>query len=298
MTTRGLRRSPVPTPSDGGDPPIVVPYPRMSTAGISRNILLAAFGVVFAAPVLWMALASVDANASWSITIPHLTLSHFRALLNGTDMHPLYNSFFLAGVSPAVTVALGVLAAYALSRRHIPFKATLMLTIVFASGLPVTMLLIPTYQMYVRLGWINSLLSTSLFMAASSIPFAIWLLKNFIDQVPVELEEAAALEGAGTIATLLRIVVPLALPGIAATAIIVFIGGWGAFLIPLILDSDPNHVPGAIAIYQFLGGSYGVVRFGELAAYSLLFSIPVLLLYLLAGRRISGAFHLGGGVKG
>ena len=93
-----------------------------------------------------------------------------------------------------------------------------------------------------------------------------------------------------------RVVVPLALPGIIATSMITFIGAWGAFVIPLVLDSNPADTPGSIAIYQFLTAN-GQVNFGDLAAYSILFAIPVIAIYLLVSRKLSGAFTFAGGIK-
>jgi multiple sugar transport system permease protein len=179
----------------------------------------------------------------------------------------------------------------------VPLRRTFLFAILFAAGLPVTMLLVPVYQLYVELGWLNSLLTTSLFLAATSLPFAIWLMKNFIDAVPSELEHAAELEGCGTLQTLVRVVLPLALPGVSVTAIYTFINAWGAFLVPLVLDSNPNDQPGPITIYNFMG-SHGFFDFGELAAFSLMFSIPVIVLYLIMSRSFSGAFTFGGAIQG
>jgi multiple sugar transport system permease protein len=279
------------------EPPLVIRYTRFSPGGALTNLVLAAFGVAFVTPLLWMALSSFDAHANWSVKLPTPTLHNYGEIIRGGHLHSFYNSFYLAGVSTVVTTVLALLAGYVLSRRHVPLKRTTMIVILFASGLPVTMLLVPTFQLYVTFGWLDSLFTTSLFIAASSLPFAIWLLKNFIDQVPHELEEAAQIEGAGALQTLVRVVVPLALPGIAVTAIVVFINGWGAFVIPLVLNTNPHDVPGSIAIYQFLG-AYGTVHFGPLAAFSLLFSLPVLFLYLIAARQLSGAFSFSGGLKG
>ena len=195
-----------------------------------------------------------------------------------------------------VSTVVGLLAGYGLSRHYIPLKRTIMLFILFMSGLPVAMLLVPTYQMYVQLQWLDSLFWTSVFLAATSLPFTVWLLKNFIDQVPRELEEAAAIEGTGPLGILVRVVIPLAMPGILVTALITFINAWGAFAIPLVLDSNPEHMPGAVAIYQFMSAD-GQTRFGDLSAYSILFATPVIVLYLIASRRISGAFTFAGGIK-
>jgi multiple sugar transport system permease protein len=276
---------------------IVVDYPRASIGNVAANLILLALGVAFFAPLIWLLFTSVDANAGPSLHWPTLTFSNFDALFNSTRLQPFLNSLYLAGVSTVITTVFALFAAYALSRRHIPLKQTVMLIVLFASGLPVNMLLVPVYQLFVRLNWIDSLFYTSLFLAAGALPFAIWLLKNFIDQVPEEFEEAAALEGAGSMQILLRVILPNALPGVAVTAMVTFIAGWGAFIVPLVLNSDPTTTPGSVAIYEFLRIN-GVVNYGQLAAYSILFSIPVVVLYLIASRWISGAFTFSGGVKG
>jgi multiple sugar transport system permease protein len=273
-----------------------VRHPRVTIGGVSSNALLGLLGVAFFLPLVWVLFASLDANAGAGIRIPDLSLVHYRAMGHESRLRPLYNSFYLAGMSTLISTVTGLFAGYALSRRHIPFKRTLMLFVLFMSGLPVTMLLVPTYQMFVRLNWIDSLWWTSMFIAASSLPFTIWLLKNFIDQVPRELEEAAAIEGTRNFEIVLRVVVPLALPGILVTSLVAFINAWGAFVIPLVLNSNPNDTPGSIAIYQFLTEN-GQIHFGDLAAYSILFAVPVVVLYLIASRRISGAFTFAGGIK-
>jgi multiple sugar transport system permease protein len=276
---------------------VPVVYPRASAGGVAANLGLGIFGALFATPLLWMVLSSFDAHASWSVRLPRPTLANYDALLHRSTLRPLWNSLYLAGLSTIVTTVLAVLAAYVLSRRHVPLKRTFMFAILFASGLPVTMVIVPTYELFTRLGWLNSQFWTSLFLAASSLPFAIWLMKNFIDAVPEELEESAGLEGASSMRILARIIVPLTAPGIGVTAIVTFINGWGAFLVPFVLNSNPDNTPGSIAVYNYLS-AFTTPKFGQLAAYSLLFSVPVLALYLAMARRLSGAFSFGGSLKG
>jgi multiple sugar transport system permease protein len=277
---------------------IEVQYRRISWVGLTANLTLIALGIAFLLPMLWMFFASVDRDPDWAIKLPHhLTGEHFHAVVAGEALQSFRNSLYLAGMTTLITTVIAALAAYPLSRRHVPLRRTFLFAILFAAGLPVTMLLVPVYQLYVELGWLNSLLTTSLFLAATSLPFAIWLMKNFIDAVPSELEHAAELEGCGTLQTLVRVVLPLALPGVSVTAIYTFINAWGAFLVPLVLDSNPNDQPGPITIYNFMG-SHGFFDFGELAAFSLMFSIPVIVLYLIMSRSFSGAFTFGGAIQG
>jgi multiple sugar transport system permease protein len=277
---------------------IEVQYRRVSSAAIVVNVVLVALGAAFVLPLLWMLFASVDTSPGWAIKLPHhLTTSHFHSVVARGGLHSFVNSLYLAGMTTVITTVVAALAAYPLSRRHIPLRRTFLFAILFAAGLPVTMLLVPVYQLYVKFGWLNSLFTTSLFLAATSLPFGIWLMKNFIDAVPGELEQAAELEGCGTFQKLVRVVVPLALPGISVTAIYTFINAWGAFLVPLVLDSNPNDQPGPITIYNFMG-SHGFFDFGQLAAFSLMFSLPVIVLYLVMSRFFSGAFTFGGAIQG
>src|SRR5438105_6735636 len=248
--------------------------------------------------MLWMVFASIDSNPDWAIKIPSPTIANFTDVLGRADaLSSFWSSLILAGTTTVVTTVLALRTAYPLSRMHIAFKRSFMLLILFASGLPVSMLVVPVYQMYVYLGWLASLYTTSLFLAASSLPFAIWLMKNFIDAVPEELEESAEIEGASSLRILLRIIIPLTIPGIGVTAIVTFINGWGAFLIPLVLNSNPSDTPASVSAYNFLS-AFTTPKFGQLGAFSLLFSAPVLALYLLMARRLTGAFNFGGSLRG
>ena len=269
--------------------------PRMSKFAI--NTVLGVLGIVFLLPIIWLVDAALNPNATQALQAPALSLSNFRAALAAGAGGAIKNSLYLAVLSTIVATAVSTLAAYALSRRRVPFKGSILLIVLFLTGLPVTLLLIPIYQIFVRLSWANSPFYTSLVLSATSIPFAIWLLKNFIDQVPREFEEAAEIEGSSELRNLWKIVIPLALPGILVAAILTFINSWGAFLIPLVLDATPGNTPGAVGIYQFMSAN-GVVQYGPLAAYAILFSAPVVLLYLICSRWLNGGFAFAGGVKG
>jgi multiple sugar transport system permease protein len=276
---------------------IVVRYPRVTRAGLLTNLGLGLVAVAFSVPLLWLIFASVDSNASWQLRLPNLTTANYSAVLHSATLRPIWNSFYLAGVSTAITVVLSVFAGYALSKKSVPLRRTILIAILFTTGIPITMMVVPIYELFSAFSLLDSLLWTSIFLAASSLPFAIWLMKNFIDAVPDELEEAAVMDGAGSLRVIVRVIVPLVMPGIFVTAIVTFINSWGQFLIPLVLISNPNSTPGAIAVYQFLS-QFTTPRFGQLAAYSLIFSLPVIVLYLGMARRLSGAFTLGGSLKG
>jgi multiple sugar transport system permease protein len=277
--------------------PVVV-RKRRSPSRPVINVLMAIIGVVFLLPLLWLILASFNPQAGDSLSLPHpFSILNYHLAFRAGAGSAIVNSLYLAGVSTVIATAVSTMAGFMLARRRIRFKGAFLVLILFLTGIPVTLLLIPTYQIFVGLAWLNSRFYTSIVLASMSVPFSIWLLKNFIGQVPREFEEAAAIEGAGEINILFRIVMPLIIPGILVSAILTFINSWGSFLIPLVLDANPADTPGAVGIYQFMSAN-GQVQFGQLAAYSVLFSVPVIILYLISSRWLSGGFSFAGGVKG
>jgi multiple sugar transport system permease protein len=169
--------------------------------------------------------------------------------------------------------------------------------ILFGTGLPITAMMVPVYSLFVAFNLIDSMPGIILFMSATSLPIAIWMMKNFMDSVPIVLEEAAWVDGASMLATLTRVVVPLMRPGIAVVFIFVFVGAWGNFFVPFVLLLSPDLQPAAVSIFAFFG-QYGAVVYGQLAAFSLIYSVPVLALYLFTSRVLGGGSALAGAVKG
>jgi multiple sugar transport system permease protein len=263
----------------------------------AASVIMTLIGLAFLLPLVWLLLAAFNPHATSGLSAPRFSLSNFHAAFSAGAGSAIGNSFYLAGVSTVIATVVSTLAGYVLSRHYVPAKGPLLVGIIFLTGLPVTLLLIPIYQMFVTINWLNSPFYTSLVLAATSVPFAIWLLKNFIDQVPRDFEEAAAVEGSGQLQILVRVIIPLIMPGILVSAILTFINSWGAFLIPLVLDSNPRDTPGAVGIYEFITAN-GQVQFGPLAAYGILFSLPVIIMYVISSRWLNGGFSFAGGVKG
>lgn len=263
------------------------------------NATLLIVGVLFLVPMLWIVLASFDSSNTLSIEIPkQFTVANYAAILTPSiTFQPLLNSLLLSGGCGVITVVCAILAAYPLSRYRMRVTKPFLYAILFGTCLPITAIMVPVYSLFVSLNLIDSLPGTILFLASSSLPIAIYMMKNFIDAVPVSLEEAAWVDGASSMATLLRIVVPLMRPGIAVVFIFVFIQAWGNFFVPFVLLLSPENSPAAVSIFNFFG-SNGSVAYGQLAAYSLVYSVPVLGLYVLVQRGLGGASALAGAVKG
>ncbi len=273
--------------------------PTRRTMRALSNTTLVILGVLFALPLLWIVFASFDGANTLSIEIPRvITLSNFEKILTpDITFMPLLNSLLLSGGSALIAVAFAILAAYPLSRYRMRVTKPYLYSILFGTSLPITAMMVPVYSLFVQLNLIDSLLGTTLFLASSSLPIAIWMMKNFIDGVPVSLEEAAWMDGASSMATLWRIVIPLMRPGIAVVFIYVFIQAWGNFFVPFVLLLSPQNQPAAVSIFNFFG-SNGSIAYGQLAAYSLVYSVPVLALYVVIQRGLGGSSALAGAVKG
>jgi len=225
-------------------------------------------------------------------------LHNYVAVATGTIAGiPMINSAVLSTISAVVTVLVAILAAYPLSRYRMRYNKAFLYGVLFGTCLPITAMMVPVYSLFVRLNLLDSIGGTGLFLAATQLPMAIFMTKNFMDSVPISLEEAAWVDGASAMQALRAIVVPLMRPGIAVVFIFNFVGSWGNFFVPFILLLSPEKQPASVSIFTFFG-QYGAVAYGQLAAFSILYSLPVLFLYVLVQRFIGGSFLMSGAVKG
>ncbi|WP_087101550.1 carbohydrate ABC transporter permease [Nocardiopsis sp. JB363] len=278
---------------------MVVSAPGRVAGALLTYLVLGALAVVFLVPLLWMVFASVDTEPSLRAGLPTaLTLDHFTAIMTPEIVYrPIWNSVLTCGGAAVITAFCSMLAAYPLSRYNLRFRKPFLYSVLFATGLPITAIMVPVYGMFVQANLLNSLTATTLFLAASTLPFGIWLTKNFIDGIPIALEEAAWVDGASAWQSLRYLVAPLLAPGLAVVGIFTLVTTWGNFFVPFILLTSPEKMPAAVRVFTFFG-QYGSVRYGELAAYSLLYTVPVVVLYMVVSRAMGGRFALGGAMKG
>ncbi len=276
-----------------------VTRPQRSVSRWAIRVVLMVVVVLFVAPMLWLLLGSVHSDSALTVDFNGpFTFDNYRAVMNGPTLWtPLLNSVLLSGATSLITVFCASLAAYPLSRYQMRFRKPFLYTLIFSTGLPITAIMVPVYAMFAHFNITDSRVATIFFMSATSLPFAIWMTKNFMDGVPVSLEEAAWTDGAGWFQSLFRVVLPLMLPGLAVVAIFVFVQQWGDFFIPFILLLDPNKQPASVSIYTFFS-SYGEVAYGQLAAFSILYTLPIVFLYVVMSRFLGGAFSFAGGLKG
>ncbi|MBC7589890.1 MAG: carbohydrate ABC transporter permease [Salinibacterium sp.] len=291
-------REPALTP-DSRPRPRSVAAPSKRMAAFFANASLIIIGFCFLLPLSWLVFASFDTAATYQTRVPaELSVDNFSAVLTPElTFLPLWNSLIISVSTAVITVVIALLAAYPLSRYQARFNKPFMYTVLFGTCLPITAIMVPVYALFVALNLLDSIPGTIAFLAASSLPVAIYMAKNFMDSVPISLEEAAWVDGASAMRALRTIVIPLMRPGIAVISIYVFFAAWGNFFVPFVLLLSPSKQPAAISIYSFFG-QYGTIAYGQLAAFSLIYAVPVIALYVLVSRGIGGSFALAGAVKG
>jgi arabinogalactan oligomer / maltooligosaccharide transport system permease protein len=302
-----------------------VPRSRAWTAGgrrptIRSQILLQVICLFITAtvlfPILWifsLALDPRNLSRPTGLIPPGATLAAFERVIAQPTSDPISflelarNSFVLASGVALFSVLIGVLAAYAFSRLRFRLRELLMIAILGVLMLPAVATIAPLFIMLnsVRLdlpilGQFNlrqSLLGVGLAVVSGALPFAIWNLKGYLDTIPKELEEAAAVDGCTRNQSFFRIVLPLATPALAVTAFLGFVSGWTEFYFVSIFLNDPSQGYTLSLALNKMVGAFGQTPWSDFAAFSILFAAPVSLVFFFFQRYIVGGLAIGG-VKG
>ena len=267
-------------------------------------------------PILWifsLALDPRNLSRPTGLIPPGATLAAFERVIAQPTSDPISflelarNSFVLASGVALFSVLIGVLAAYAFSRLRFRLREVLMIAILGVLMLPAVATIAPLFIMLnsVRLdlpilGQFNlrqSLLGVGLAVVSGALPFAIWNLKGYLDTIPKELEEAAAVDGCTRNQSFFRIVLPLATPALAVTAFLGFVSGWTEFYFVSIFLNDPSQGYTLSLALNKMVGAFGQTPWSDFAAFSILFAAPVSLVFFFFQRYIVGGLAIGG-VKG
>ncbi|MDQ0587521.1 carbohydrate ABC transporter permease [Variovorax paradoxus] len=223
------------------------------------------------------------------------TLENYRAVLEEDKFSSyLMNSLFVGIVSTAVTLVLGCMAAYGLARFRFPGRNTVAYATLLLRTVPLAVLAIPVFMIWNQWHLVNSLWGLVLLYVAVNLPFTIWLLYGFVLQVPIELEEAAAIDGCGPIQVFVKVLLPLMAPGLAAASIFTFRIAWNEFILALVLtDRHTRTLPVAASLFITDMG----VDWGKVMAMGSLIAIPPLIFTFVAARQIITGLTAGA-VKG
>lgn len=260
-------------------------------------------------PVYWSLATSLmrptDLSTSpINLVPPQITFEHYGKLLGGLFglsnsavwhdfSRSLLNSLILALGATLVTVAAAAFSAYAAVRLRFPGRNLVFVLIVSTMAVPGYTVLIPLYRMMVSIGLVNTYTGIILIYVSAFLPLAMWLMRSVYESLPISIEEAAWIDGAGRFYTLIRIVLPLAAPGLIAAAILTFLGAWGQFSVPLVFAPTLETKPLTVLIPEFATKNY--IDYGLINAAGVLAMIPPALVVIFLNRYLMRGLMAGAG---
>jgi arabinogalactan oligomer / maltooligosaccharide transport system permease protein len=273
--------------------------------------ILVGFTVLF--PVLWILSLSVDPRGlsrpdGLNLIPPGISFEAYANVIAQPTSNPVSfwelarNSFLVASMTALAAVGIGVTAAYAFSRLDFPGRGALMIAILGVLMLPAVATIAPLFIMLTRVQIGDFVLGRTLAgvivaVVSGALPFAIWNLKGYLDTIPKDLEEAAAVDGASRNQSFLRVILPLATPALAVTAFLGYIAGWTEFYFSVIFLSDPKQFTLSLALNGMVGQYATQTPWAEFSAFAIMFALPVSIVYIFLQKYIIGGLAIGG-VKG
>jgi ABC-type glycerol-3-phosphate transport system permease component len=271
----------------------------LGQAGLWIAILIAALVTVF--PFYWMLNTALKPQSEVFLSPPafysaNWSFDAFRTLLIERPFARYFlNSLIVSLGSTLLSVALATFAAYGFTRFHIKGAGLLIVFLLFTKMLPETLLIIPYFRLMSELGLINSHISLILAYSSFALPFSVWMLIGFFRSIPLEIDEAAIVDGASRVTTLWRVILPLARPGLVAVALFTFLISWNAYVWALVLTTDPSMFVLSVGIANMVG-EYRV-QWNELMAAAMIAAVPVMVMFAFLERHLVNALTAGA-VKG
>jgi multiple sugar transport system permease protein len=276
------------------------PRLRRATATLGFHGLGAVLAAAFLFPLAWAGISSLkspsEANQSPPTWVPRTwSLANYRGLLHYLDglWTYLLNSVVVSALVVGGTVAVCVLAGYGFARYEWRGKNLMMGTTLAILAVPYATILLPLYIVIGKLHLQNSLFGLALVLVMFQLPFGVFMMRNSFQSVPRELEEAARVDGCGTLGALRHVTLRMVAPGMVTVALFSFLASWNDLLAPLIFLQDGSKYTLPIMLVNIRSGQYGTVDFGALQAGVVVAMVPCLLLYLLLQR-----FYVSGLVNG
>ncbi|MFD0743564.1 carbohydrate ABC transporter permease [Phytohabitans flavus] len=276
--------------------------PGVTFAGIALRmpywVFSGAVGLIFVAPLVWTAVASVSPQAAtnqvdgWGFG-NYETLANYQAGI----WRYLFNSAFVSLLTVALTLAISLLGGYAFARFKFPGRNFLFLLTLAILMVPYATLLIPLYVLLNEVGLENSLVGVALVLTMFQLPFSTFLMRISFEAVPRELDEAATVDGCSTWGLLWRILLPAVKPGLITVGLFSFLAAWNDFMAPLILINDTERMTLPLAVSNLRGQVQGVADYGATEAGVVILALPCIILFLLLQRHYVRGF-MSGALKG
>ncbi|MGG5253502.1 carbohydrate ABC transporter permease [Neobacillus sp. SM06] len=260
-------------------------------ASLLFYVFLVVFVFIVMFPFIWMLISSLKPatelfgkNAFTPYTTHPTFKNYISVFVNYPFLRYLWNSTVVATTTTVYTVLVASFAAYAVARLHFKGKTFILGIVLSVSMFPQIATISPIYIFLKNMGLTNSYLGLIIPYTTITLPLSIWILVTFYRKIPMDLEEAAKIDGASLMQTYWKVILPLAVPGIFTTAILVFIAAWNEFLFALTINTDDKYktVPVGIAMFQ---GQY-TIPWGEIAAATVVVTIPLVIMVLTFQRRI------------
>lgn len=259
-------------------------------------------------PVLWIVSMSLDPRdfsrpQGLTIVPPGATLDAYAKILTKPSPNPVTfwqlfrNSLLVAGGTALLSVIIGTSAAYAFSRLLFPGRRLGMLGFVLVLMIPPGGTLAPLFVLLNAVGIRNTLWGLAVAFTSTALPFAIWNMKGFIDSLPYDLEEAAQIDGASRAQGFIRVILPLAVPGIAVTALWGFLTGWSEFILSWTFLNDPSTFTLPMVLRGMVGQYASGTPWSQFSAMAILISIPPIIIFFFLQRYLVSGLAVGG-VKG
>ncbi|CAL9619163.1 Diacetylchitobiose uptake system permease protein DasC [Streptomyces sp. enrichment culture] len=272
---------------------------RSARAG--QYAALLAYLVFLAFPFLWLVSTAFRSprelgslHPAWIPDDP--TLANFRQAFDEQPLlHAALNSLLAALSAALIAVVVATPTAYVMARRRSALTRAATGWVVVSQAFPFVLLIIPLFLVLKNLRLIDSVPGLVMVYVVWALPFALWMLTGYVRAVPAELEEAAAVDGAGRLRILVSVTAPLLAPGIVATALFAFVTAWNEFFFALVLLKTPEKQTLPVVLTHFIGAE-GVADLGPLAAAAFLATLPSLVVFAIIQRRITGGM-LAGAVK-